>query len=391
MDDLINFLDHSSCPISVFRNIKTILEQNGYENKDISSISQNEKSRFFIEQKDSIAVFNFCDNSNARFITCQSNFPCFVSKNLSIRSKSGCKIVDVSPIDEGIWISWLDRDLKASGIVKLQTNGTEYEFFESTEPVAIMASIASHLSKGSGLKPTFKLNQIVPIIDIDQPSSVPMINKISGIDQEVQSSKVYFTSFQGASLVGTSQEFLASQAICGPGISYVALKEFIAQQQPSSGFSCLFITYNPKHDSEGHFPINELERIIQALKIPYSQLKNSTLVSIRGFPGKHPNMNSISNIPLGGGIMHSQFQDISFSFDKILLSKVSNLINKELSPGPDTEDNTNISCFLETIGSKFGMKFVDLGIPILGLGSIRELAHINDIKALESLIRQVLI
>ena len=398
---LFDFIYNSATPIHLIENIKNKLIEQEYkelvENEEWGNSSPDKV--FIVRGTGNLIAINKKDLSHGKIILTHSDIPCFKVSSKSFRKSAECETLNVNPYGQGLWFSWTDRDLRIGGealIKNAETNAIERRTFFS-DSVAVMPSLAVHLASGSGIKPSFKMpTNFYPIVALSKPRSKSQTqsptllniiqNQCETTQEKIEKFNVFLIDSQRPARVGIDQEFIAAQGIDGPGTAYESVKSFLRAKDPESGLNCLAV-------------LNESECLPSFLKELFTRIgagdvffMNSLLATVKGMPGRNPNFSSQSDsqnsVPLKGGLMYTWDSNMAYATDPSASAKVLNMAKQNSIPlNPNIvklPDRTNKA---PTLASSLGIPSIEIGLPILGVKSIREMAHFNDLKALSQFVK----
>ncbi|EAX93096.1 hypothetical protein TVAG_261060 [Trichomonas vaginalis G3] len=399
-NQFMNFVYDSPTSLHCRENIINILKKSGYTELEETSSWGEIPNKFYVKRGfGNLIAVDKNDLSKATIVLAKSDYPCFKVSQNSYRQSALCEQLRTDPVGNGLWFSWTDRDLRIAGQAQIKDEEGKLltKNFKSDVPVAVIPSLAIHLASGSGVKPVFKLNQhFFPIVALSKgksrknteqsPVLMAFIAQLCNTNPEnIQSFDVYLSDYERPEKVGIEEEFVVGQGIVGPGTAYSAFQGFISSESPSKGMKVFTLL------EESSFKSDFLSSTLKRIGVPPSFYQISFLVTVSGLPGVHPNFSKDTDgsntIGLGKGIMYNWSGDMNTAsivsgIAKLLniASKADKIINKNIS----TSKNDSLAVDLT---AKVGIPSVEISLPVLGVGSIREMIHKNDIPTLIDFVR----
>lgn len=191
------------------------------------------------------------------------------------------------------------------------------------------------------------------------------------------------------SLIGIDESLIASGSLSGSFNPIFILNSFLKYPIPEKGFICFSIFDDGMKNCRigGTF----FSSVLQQLKLPRSFYSQSLLMTFDLIEGSNPNFPQESDgthpSVLGSGLYYFWDQDYSAQFDSInLISLLSKIQSSKLRLNPfvlrsSEEDD---SLFTNYLSTEIGVKSIQIGLPVLGKGSARELIDKTDVEDLRT-------
>ena len=236
MEGFLKECDNNPTPFHFVENASKLLSDAGYvrlqENQKWDSIPP----KFYITHDDqSILAFNQKDFANGTFFISDNDSPhlsilpnsCYTDQNVQL-----CK---VSPIRNGTWYTWLDRDLSISG--KVITKSKKSILINTKEPVCSAPSLAIHLCSAYSLQPKFQVpDNFNLMFSLAQEGQPPKLHQIIAEEAHCQVDDIdtYYLSACDATpaeLVGVDNGFIASPRL-HPNASAIPLLHKFIESNP---------------------------------------------------------------------------------------------------------------------------------------------------------------
>lgn len=413
MGQLFDLLDKGVTPYHAVNLLKDFLEQKEFNKLNPFSVDEIEKGKYYYSPYPSMLVaftVGECIES-IRMGVAHTDFPMFRLKpNPSIASKGYVKI-NVEPYGGLIKETWFDRPLSLAGKVMLRGNDAfspKEELIDLAKPIAIIPSLAPHLSDKGDRKSIDTQKEMLPIIaSIEEQLSdgdylVNEIAKTLEVDKtEILDYELYLYNTDKAQCVGINDEFLSSPRIDNLA-SCFALIGGLSETYRKSGINIVALFDNEevgsrsKQGADSMMLLDLIENIVK--KSGYtssitSLYDRSFLMSVDGAHALHSNYvekyDITNEISLGEGIalkISSSQRYLSDTFGMAVIVnllddakiKYQKIVNRSGMPGGQTLGPI-VSSYIPVHG-------VDLGIPMLAMHSAREMASVKDISSLYRLI-----
>ena len=269
------------------QNCKNTLLKKGY-------VELNEKNEwneipnlfFVISNNNSIIAINKFDLNYGIIISCSTDSPKIKVINNSFEKIQNFSILKLNLLGNGQWWTWLDRDLRISGIVYIQKNENIFEKIISSQvPFAIIPSLAIHLSKKGGFDTNFPIENLSKAI-IRINSNNEQTNDFLIFISEICNCKIenifnydlYLSDSEPPISFGSKNQFISSQNLSQIGHSLSSFYSFLNSKNPQCGMKIFYATeFNNSNNND--YSYHFLRRILKRLRCPYHFYSKSLLIA----------------------------------------------------------------------------------------------------------------
>ncbi len=404
---LLDFLAVSTTPFHAVAEMARQLSTAGFErlSDDAGWDIQAGRGYFLIRNDSSIVAFRAgsegAPGQGMRMVGAHTDSPCLMVKPQPEIQSQGCFQVGVQVYGGALLNPWFDRDLSLAGRVSyLCSDGRlRVGLIDFREAIATIPSLAIHLDRDANRKREINAQtDVVPVLCLS-PDPVPNFRELlsgrlreehTGIGvREVLDYELSFYDTQGPALVGLRQEFIASARLDNLLSCYTGL---VALLQSDGSQSALLVCND--HEEVGSVsaagaggPL--LKSVVERLAgdpAGYARLaEGSVMISTDNAHAIHPNfgkrhddkhgpmMNAGPVIKVNAGQKYATNSETSGLFRM--------LAAQESVPVQSFVVRNDMRCG-STIGpitaGITGIRTLDIGVPTLGMHSIRELAGSGD-------------
>ena len=397
-EQFLNSLKKSPTSLHFIHYSKELLLENGFIELKEEEIWNEIPSKFFVTRKDrSLIAINKTNFESGLILSCNSDSTGLRTKPKTKLSKAGCEQLRIAPYGKGLWTSWLDRDLKIAGQIYYKSSNGEIlsKLFETENAIGIIPSLAVHLSRTSGLNPTFNLeNHFYPIIGLVNNNNLSnnqdhgkilleTISKVTNIEiSNIIDFDIHFCDLNPPKIFGISNDLIISSRLETLSTSIPTLLSFSKANSPKNGLNTFVIYDSHEIGSNTRFGAksNFLKSVFQRINVPENFYSKLLFIGLDGLPSFNPNFNSLisNDIILGSGIYYID----NFSKSFIIKTIIENSDKAEVSLNNYNFENNELNLISNHLNPEFGCPTITIGIPILSNHSIRETAKISDIKDL---------
>lgn len=411
---IIQFLDQSPTAFHACESIKNNLLKQGFieldehQNWDIKA-----SHKYLVTRNDSsIIAFKVGSMSPSktgfRMLGAHTDSPCLKLKPNPDKKAHGYFQCGVEPYGGVLLNPWFDRELSLAGKVVFQDKaGTHHSMLiDFEQPIAIIPSLAIHLDREANntrsINPQLHLPVIIGGASIDTDFGQLIIDLIKNKYnqpqiQSILSSELFFYNAQGGNSIGLNQELLVSARLDNLLSCYAGMSALMNDRSDQS----VLLVCNDHEEvgsqsycgAQGPF-LNDVLRRIEPSELDFQQLiRHSFLISADNAHAIHPNYaqkHDPDHAPvLGGGVVIKHNANQRYATNANSAALIRSIALKNHIPLQDMVVRSDMACG-STIGpitsANTGIQTCDLGAPQLAMHSIRELAHFDDIAALEALI-----
>lgn len=420
--ELIDFIHESPSPFHVTENLALALDQAGFQYlnlKDSWNIKKGEK--YYTTRNDS-ALFAFVvgtgepETEGFRIISAHSDSPGFKIKP-SPEMVVENKFIKLNTEVYGgpILMSWLDRPLSIAGRVSLKSNNLlwpDNKLVNFNRPVLIIPSLAIHLNRSvnEGVELN-KQKDMLPLIGMKaegQKSELylqALIAEELGINaEEIIDFDLTLNEFQKGCIMGAHNEFVSSPKLDNLAMTHAGLKAILSAR-PSRATQMLCIFDNEEVGSVtkqgAGSPIfkNLFERILLHLNKTgeeyHRTIYQSFMISADMAHSVHPNQTDkhdpVLHPVLNGGPVIKIHANQKYTTDGDSGAVFESICKKADVPYQkfvNRSDLTGGSTLGNVSTGQLEIRSVDVGNPMLGMHSVRELGGVKDhaymVKAFEA-------
>jgi len=412
-DGLLGFLDASPTPFHATQNISGMLSNAGFIRLHESERWElQEGQKYFVTRNDSsVIAFTFPhakENKLARTYTmigAHTDSPNLKLKPNPVIKEHGVVKFGVETYGGLLLAPWFDRDLSLAGRVSYldANNRIQDALIDVKKAIATIPSLAIHLDRE--VNNTRSINahtDITPIStcqsDFDFDAFIKEQLKSTNENiQELYAHELSFYDTQKASYIGLKDDFIASARIDNLLSCYVGLLSIcsVSEQTPM-----LFIASDQEEvgssstsGAAGSFLENTLHRMFSDYEEFVHVMQSSVLISADNAHAVHPNFSTkhdANHAPkMNEGVVIKVNANQRYASNSRTVSKFMNVAS---SIGEKTQNfvmRSDMACG-STIGpitaSKLGLETVDIGVPTLGMHSVRELCGSEDAYSLYKII-----
>lgn len=419
VDGLMDFINKSPSVYHVNENSINLLSKNGFkELKRSERWNIENNSKYFISIGDSALIaFTTGDLSKFKYfniVGSHSDSPTFkIKPNPVIIEKEKYIKLNTEVYGGPILSTWFDRALSIAGRISINSQGTiESRLVDFKKPLITIPNLAIHMNrdinKGYSYNPQKDTLPIMGLVKEELEKEDLLINLIADtleIDKnEILDFDLFLYDTEPGKYLGIDEEFYSIGKIDNLGMAYASLDSLI-ESKPNSSINMVLISNHEeigsmtKEGADSPFLRDSLTRIVFALGGDFQDfdiaIDKSFMISADQAHALHPNYvekNDLTNYPIinqGPAIKSSA--RMSYTSDSISsgyikqICKENNIpcqyfVNRSDMPGGSTIGPIN--------SSHLNIESVDIGCPILGMHSIRELGGCNDQEYLFTLLKK---
>lgn len=393
-------LYNNATPYHYVSNARSKLLANGFTEISESTPINERPDKFFLTRDDRcICAVKMGDKKCGVILAAHNDFPCFKAKAGSTYS-SGFFQVRTAPYGGVSMSTWVDRDLRIAGraIIKDNNNSNESanKLFLTTKKVAHMPSLGIRLAPHNSLSPKFNSESSFNPILCD-PIEKIIADELNIEQEQIITTETFFVSQQKPSYVGPDQSILCSQGLDNLTSSITTLDAFLASESPYVTILVVFdneeVGSQTRCGAKSNFLKGALKRI--SGEDDDSFPKRCIFISCDNNHGLHPNYPELTppnSIRLGDGPVISYDPTLSFSSETKVISLVKDIARSANIPVNEYSDKNSSRCgstFGPFVSTALGIPSIDMGIPVLGMHSIRETCCFDDVQNFQKLLIEI--
>ena len=413
LQPLLDFLSRSPTPFHAVANLGVRLEESGFrrlaEGDDWGGLDEG---RYFVTRNDSsLIAFNWSGSADHgfRMVGAHTDSPCLKVKPEAISESEGYARLALEVYGGALLAPWFDRDLGLAGRVTYRDRegriGNVLVDFD--RPVAFIPSLAIHLDRGVNENRSINRQNDLPALlctmDDGEPGFPTLLeNQLdaqgTGGVSRILGFELSLYDRQPAAVVGLGEEFIASARLDNLLSCFAATEALVAGSTRTNALIVLSdheeVGSGSASGAEGPFLRDVLGRICGDGQALSRAVSRSMLVSADNAHGVHPNYPDKHEpahrprINAGPVIKINHNQRYATNSETEALFR--HVCEESGVPVQTIVVRSDMGCG-STIGpvtaARLGVRTVDIGIPQLGMHSIRELAGVKDqdflLRALE--------
>ena len=403
-EGLLGFLDASPTPFHATKNISMMFENAGFIRLDETQIWQlDEGKKYYVTRGDSsIIAFTFSKNKNYTMIGAHTDSPNLKLKPNPVIKEHGVVKFGVEPYGGLLLNPWFDRDLSLAGRVSYLNSKDEIKdtLINVQKPIAIIPSLAIHLDDKANKERTLnKQSDILPILTTNDDFEFDeflnwQLSKLDILDvKELYANELSFYDTQKAGFVGLHDDFIASARLDNLLSCYVGM---LSISSVSADTPMLFIASDHEEvgsesvsGAGGSFLENTLRRIYPNYEEYMQVIRSSMLISADNAHAIHPNYPSKHDKEhspeINKGVVIKVNANQRYASSSTTISKFMNVASSIGEVTQNYVTRSDMGCG-STIGpitaTRLGIDTIDVGLPTLGMHSIRELCGSDDAHSL---------
>lgn len=406
LDDFFTFLQRSPSPWHATEQIADRLVKQDYT-------SLNEEMRwmiklggkYFIQRGGALIAFSLPKKTPSRAIICASHTdsPCLKIKPHAEFRSHNMNLFRVDTYGGPSLNTWFDRDLALAGHIYVN-NGktvTEHLIYAEDHPMTI-PSLAIHLQEkndeGKPKQYIDKQEHLCPLISLSEKgvNSIETILKSHVKYASLLSFDLYLVPTQPPAFLGTSGEFIAGYRLDNLSSAHASLMGFLDVEHQQEDVLNVAVFWNneeigsdSREGAASPFLEEILKRISLLLKMDeedFFRMKSSSLcLSIDVGHCFHPNFakryDSEDHPLFGSGFLIKHHASLRYATTAHSTAAIIYLCQKHKLPYQETSGHSEVRGGT-TVGpitaSATGITTVDIGPPLLGMHSTRELIAAKD-------------
>lgn len=424
--NLIQFLNASPTASHAVNALKTMAEQKGYR-----EIQENERwslepgEGFYLVREDTGFIAGLLGKKTAgnqrwNIAAAHTDSPGFRLKPNAVHVKQGAVLLGAEVYGGPLLASWTDRDLSLAGriLVRESTGKIVTRLWQCPRPVLRIPQAAIHLNRqvnDEGLKLN-KQTQLVPLFRMDNPEQpfdqeafIRWLGREIGADaRSIVDYQLELYDTQPAALGGPEEEFLLSGRIDNLTMCYAAI-----QALPDVGtvpdYNALTVCFD--HEETGSktlkggdsfFLGSVMERVGLSQGMDRESflrsLSESVLFSADGVHATHPNYAELHepvhpvNMNRGPALkVNAQNRYATSLYTSALFREIARDAGVPVQTYVHRSDLPCGSTIGPLVSAQLGLKTLDAGIGMLSMHSVREMAGIEDIHGITTILSKFLV
>ena len=404
-EELLSFIDASPTPFHAVAWMARTLECRGFVRlEEDAQWELHEGQDYYVTRNDSsIVAFTYppCPEKGYIIVGAHTDSPHLRLKPKPLTTSAGVKRLGVEPYGGVLLGPWFDRDLGLAGrVVYLDGEVRKEALINIAYPVAMIPSLAIHLDKEANSSRSINAQtDIVPLIATGEVDFEHFI--LSQIREETAgltllAHELSFYDLQKGSFIGVQGEFIASARLDNLASCFVGLQALLDSTYPMM----LSFMDHEEVGSETHVGAagtfaEEVLRRISGENFG-TLMRRSLMVSCDNAHAQHPNFparHESEHAPqLNGGVVVKINSNQRYATSARTQGRFAQCARALQAPLQTFVTRSDLGCG-STIGpisaTRLGIETIDVGIPQLGMHSIRELAGTRDAYTLYRILKQL--
>ena len=420
IDDFLKFTEMSKSVYHTVAQIeKELLLKNYVELKLEKKWSIKEGSNYFIKRNDSTLIaFSIPKNLKTLFFKISANH----TDSPGLKLKSNPEIINEKKFlrlnsevyGSPILNTWLDRPLSIAGRAFIRTENILApisKLVDIDKNLMIIPNLAIHQNKevNSVVKLSVQ-NDMLPLISLveDTFNSKDYLINILCKENKIKKSDIldvelFVYDRVAGTTIGMEEKIINASKIDNLASTFSGLKALL-ESKGKDGINILACFDNEeigsrsKQGADSNLLLNILERLSLGLNYTreefFTSLYNSFFISVDGAHSVHPNYGGKSdptNRPyINGGVVIKHSSNLSYSTDAFSSSVIKELaLNNKIKVQEfyNHSDERGGGTLGPINSTHLDINSVDIGIPILGMHSIKESSGTEDIFSLKNLLK----
>ena len=410
--NLIDFIDNSPSQFHATNEVKKSLDNNGFKELTFSDKWNLEKSgKYYVIKNGSAIVAFVIGNGNIeedgfKLVGAHTDSPTFrIKPNPEIISEKSYLKLNTEVYGGPILSTWFDRPLSIAGRVAIKTDNTlkpKEVLVDLKKPIVIIPSLAIHMNRkvneGVNINPQTDTLPILTVIGEEFKKDKYLINIVAeniGIDaDDIMELDLFLYNTEKGSLIGANEEFISIGKLDNLAMVHAGLNGIIDSKvgKATNVLACFDneeVGSRTKQGAASPMLRTILERIAISLgknkEDFYRSLSNSFIISADQAHALHPNYpdkNDPTNKPIinkGTAIKISANQ--AYTSDSMSIAVYESICKSENIPVQkfvNRSDEKGGSTIGPISSAQLDISSVDIGNPILGMHSIKELGGVKD-------------
>lgn len=393
-EEMISFINASPTPFHAVQWMAQMLECRGfirlYEDEPWEL---NDGSDYYVTRNDSsIIAFTYppCNEKGYTLVGAHTDSPHLRLKPNPLTTSAGVKRLGVEPYGGVLFNPWFDRDLGLAGrVVYLDGEVRKEALIMIDRPIAVIPSLAIHLDREANTSRTVNAQtDIVPMVACGELDFETFI--LSQIQEDTTcltllAHELSFFDTQKGSFAGINEEFITSARLDNLLSCFVGLQALIDASYPMM-VACMDHEEvgSDSHVGAGGTFVEETLRRIAGEEFT-TLMHRSIMVSCDNAHAQHPNFPSkheSEHAPiLNEGLVIKINSNQRYATSARTQGRLIQCARALHVPTQTFVTRSDMGCG-STIGpisaTRLGIETIDVGIPTLGMHSIRELSGVND-------------
>ena len=404
-EGFLGFLDASPTPFHATQNMSAMFANAGFTKLDeVEKWELEAGQKYFVTRNDSsVIAFTYPKkDKNYLMVGAHTDSPNLKLKPNPVIKEHGIVKFGVESYGGLLLTPWFDRDLSLAGRVSyldMQDNLQDI-LIDVKKKIATIPSLAIHLDdKANKDKTVNKQTDMCPVLTTDEDFDFDTFlrwqlncNDIADV-KEIYASELSFYDTQGASFVGLKDDFISSARLDNLLSCYVGMLSICSVEADKP---MLFIASDHEEvgsestsGAAGSFLESTLKRMFPDMDEYMNMIRSSMMISADNAHAIHPNFalkHDSKHAPhINKGVVIKVNANQRYASNSVTISKFIDNAKSIKESIQHFVTRSDMGCG-STIGpitaTRLGIETIDVGLPTLGMHSIRELAGSEDAHSL---------
>ncbi len=403
---LLDFLSSSPTAFHAVASASGALGEQGfirlYEEESWNSLAAG---KYFVCRNDSsLIAFTWSGRTEApplQMIGAHTDSPCLKVKPNPVQENQNYMQLGVEIYGGALLGPWFDRELSLAGRLCWHDDGNALQstLIDFKRSIALIPSLAIHLDREANKKREInKQTDLVPILGLcnDAPADFRILLQQQLAKEhptlnspEVTDHELFFYDANPAAVTGLDDEFITGARLDNLVSCFAALQALLA---PDVDDNCLIILNDHEEvgsvstsGAQGPFLRDILERLLPDSGSRQAAIRKSLLISADNAHAVHPNFaarHDPQHLPkMNQGPVIKLNANQRYATNAVTAGRFRRLCGTAGVPVQEFVMRNDMACG-STIGpltaAEIGVATVDVGVPSLGMHSIRETAACRD-------------
>ncbi len=401
--DLINFIDRSPLNYFAVKNASEILEKNGFKKVREDEVWELEKGKYYTTRDDSALIaFEIGEDLKKGFdiIGSHTDSPTFKIKSNPEMADTGFLKLNVEAYGGMIHSTWLDRTLSLAGKVAYKEEGKiKYALVNIDKDLLTIANAAIHMNreinKGYAYNTQDNLYPLVKTIKDNLESEKYLVNLLAEelkikVEDIIDFDLGLYDRQKGAII----NNMVHVGRLDNLGSVHASLKALIDSKPGKNKMILLSDNEEIGSSTRGGAASNLLGNTLERIAIKFGidreeyqiMIENSMIISADQAHAVHPNYKAFADptneVKMNEGLVIKIAANGAYATSIETKARLINIAKKhdyKLQTFHNRNDKVGGSTIGPITSTALGIKAIDVGIPLLAMHSIRELAGVEDI------------
>lgn len=401
--DLINFIDRSPLNYFAVKNASEILEGNGFKKVKEDEVWELEKGKYYTTRDDSALIaFEIGEDIKKGFdiIGSHTDSPTFKIKSNPEMDDIGFLKLNIEAYGGMIHSTWLDRTLSLAGKVAYkEEDKIKYALVNIDRDLLTIANAAIHMNreinKGYAYNTQENLYPLVKTIKDNLESENYLVNLLAEelkikVEDIIDFDLGLYDRQKGAII----NNMVHVGRLDNLGSVHASLKALIDSKPGKNKMILLSDNEEIGSSTRGGAASNLLGNTLERIAIKFGldregyqiMVENSMIISADQAHAVHPNYKAFADptneVKMNEGLVIKIAANGAYATSIETKARLINIAKKhgyKLQTFHNRNDKVGGSTIGPITSTVLGIKAIDVGIPLLAMHSIRELAGVEDI------------